>query len=278
MAYDGNGSVMALADATDSAITAQYEYGPFGEALRTTGPLAQENPCRFLTTYHDTETRLLYLGKEYYSSDIEWLNQHSMVMWPPEVPVDSTRTRDGQEGKMTLPRLDSPSNLQAAQRPTGKTPADVFMPPETPCLDPKTIKTGTCAAPAPPVRPPSAPPSPGGFGDTAGATAGALDACARNMREVFHRWERQRAKEHCLMQRRQAGKQWGGCCVAVFCVRCDCCGSDITLVMAIWFGLPCTDAALSEAAISGNDTLLPSCEKGKERQLQHDDMDSAMYY
>jgi hypothetical protein len=32
--YDGNGNVVALASATDSSISARYEYGPFGEVIR----------------------------------------------------------------------------------------------------------------------------------------------------------------------------------------------------------------------------------------------------
>ena len=37
-----------------------FEYGPFGEVLRATGPLAKANPFRFSTKYQDDETDLLY--------------------------------------------------------------------------------------------------------------------------------------------------------------------------------------------------------------------------
>jgi len=45
---------------------AEYEYGPFGEALRATGAMAQLNPFRFSTKYQDSETGLLYYGYRYY--------------------------------------------------------------------------------------------------------------------------------------------------------------------------------------------------------------------
>ena len=50
----------ALVQATDGTISAQYEYGPFGEVIRATGPMAKANPFRFSTKYQDDETDLLY--------------------------------------------------------------------------------------------------------------------------------------------------------------------------------------------------------------------------
>jgi RHS repeat-associated protein len=66
-AHDGNGNVMALVSATDRSILAQYEYGPFGEVIRSTGPMAKTNPFRFSTKYQDDETDLLYYGHRYYN-------------------------------------------------------------------------------------------------------------------------------------------------------------------------------------------------------------------
>src|SRR2546427_443541 len=37
-AFDGNGNVAALINANNGTVSATYEYGPFGEVLRTTGP------------------------------------------------------------------------------------------------------------------------------------------------------------------------------------------------------------------------------------------------
>ena len=67
-AYDGNGNVAALVKAIDGTVSALYEYGPFGEVLRTTGPVARTNPFRFSTKYQDDETDFLYYGFRYYSS------------------------------------------------------------------------------------------------------------------------------------------------------------------------------------------------------------------
>ena len=63
---DGNGSVTALIKVTDSTFSANCEYGPFGEAIRTTGPMAKANPFRFSSKYQDDETDLIYYGYRYY--------------------------------------------------------------------------------------------------------------------------------------------------------------------------------------------------------------------
>jgi RHS repeat-associated protein len=76
VAFDGNGNVSALRDASDGLTVAQYEYGPFGELLRATGPLAKSNPLRFSTKYQDDETHLLYYGYRYYCcSTGRWLGR-----------------------------------------------------------------------------------------------------------------------------------------------------------------------------------------------------------
>ena len=65
-AYDGNGNVIALIDATTGIAEAEYEYGAFGELLRKSGEVADENAFRFSTKYTDSETGLLYYGYRYY--------------------------------------------------------------------------------------------------------------------------------------------------------------------------------------------------------------------
>ena len=66
-ASDGNGNVATSLATDGSGLTAQYEYGPFGELLRATGPMAKSNPFRFSTKYQDDETDLLYYGYRYYN-------------------------------------------------------------------------------------------------------------------------------------------------------------------------------------------------------------------
>lgn len=38
---NGNGNVMALVNAADGTVAANYDYGPFGEVIRSTGPMAK---------------------------------------------------------------------------------------------------------------------------------------------------------------------------------------------------------------------------------------------
>jgi RHS repeat-associated protein len=78
-AYDGNGNLAALVKGTDGAISAQYEYGPFGEPIRVTGPMGTTNPIRFSTKYTDDESDFLYYGKRYYNPGTgRWLNRDSI--------------------------------------------------------------------------------------------------------------------------------------------------------------------------------------------------------
>jgi len=78
-AYDGNGNVMALVNAADGSVAARYEYGPFGELIRATGPMAKVNPFRFSTKYQDEETGLVYYGYRYYDpSTGRWVNSDPM--------------------------------------------------------------------------------------------------------------------------------------------------------------------------------------------------------
>jgi RHS repeat-associated protein len=73
-AFDGNGNVTALVSAA-GANSATYEYGPFGEVLRATGPMAKANPSGFSTKSRDDETDLLYYGYRYYNpSTGRWLS------------------------------------------------------------------------------------------------------------------------------------------------------------------------------------------------------------
>ena len=74
-AYDGNGNVIALVNTATGVEAARYEYSPFGQLLRATGPLALENKFRFSTKYCDDETGYYYYGFRYYNADLgRWLN------------------------------------------------------------------------------------------------------------------------------------------------------------------------------------------------------------
>lgn len=74
--YDGSGNVSALVNATNEAVAARYEYGPFGELLRASGPLARENPFLFSTKFYDWETGFCYYGYRFYDPAAgRWLNR-----------------------------------------------------------------------------------------------------------------------------------------------------------------------------------------------------------
>jgi len=76
VAYDGNGNVTGLIDATTGTTSGQFEYGPFGEVIRASGPLARTNPFRFSTKYQDDESDFLYYGFRYYNpSTGRWLSR-----------------------------------------------------------------------------------------------------------------------------------------------------------------------------------------------------------
>lgn len=66
-AYDGNGNVVALFDATSGAVEARYEYNAFGELIRSEGTYAQQNNFRFSTKFTDSESGLVYYGYRFYS-------------------------------------------------------------------------------------------------------------------------------------------------------------------------------------------------------------------
>jgi RHS repeat-associated protein len=76
VACDGNGNVAAFVNAADGSVAARYEYGPFGELLRATGPMAKANPIRFSTQYTDDETDLVcFLHRYYNPSNGRWLSR-----------------------------------------------------------------------------------------------------------------------------------------------------------------------------------------------------------
>jgi len=76
LAYDGNGNVTGLINAGDGTLPANYEYEPFGELIRATGPLAKLNPIRFSTKYQDDESDLVcYPHRSYNTSIGRWLSR-----------------------------------------------------------------------------------------------------------------------------------------------------------------------------------------------------------
>jgi len=76
VAHDGNGNVAGLLELSGGTWHANYEYGPFGETTRLSGPFARTNPFRFSTKFQDDESELLYYGYRYYNPGTgRWLNR-----------------------------------------------------------------------------------------------------------------------------------------------------------------------------------------------------------
>jgi len=74
--YDGNGNIVALVSAATGEVTARYEYGPFGEPIRISGPAATLNPFRFSTKRMDFSTDLLLYEYRAYSYTMgRWLSR-----------------------------------------------------------------------------------------------------------------------------------------------------------------------------------------------------------
>jgi RHS repeat-associated protein len=65
--YDGRGNLTTLVNAQTGELTAAYEYSPFGEVIRATGPYAKDNPLGFSTTWTDRETNLNDYGYRFYN-------------------------------------------------------------------------------------------------------------------------------------------------------------------------------------------------------------------
>ncbi|MCS7090626.1 MAG: hypothetical protein NZM03_07930 [Limisphaera sp.] len=83
-AYDGNGNVAALVKAQDGTVSANYEYGPFAEPIRVTGPAARANPFHFSTKRTDDTTDLVLY--EYRA------NSPILGRWPNGDPIGQLRT------------------------------------------------------------------------------------------------------------------------------------------------------------------------------------------
>ena len=77
VSYDGNGNIVSLNDPSSGKWSARYEYGPFGELIRTTGdPIAFANPFRFSTKYTDAESGFLNYGRRLYNPTTgRWLSK-----------------------------------------------------------------------------------------------------------------------------------------------------------------------------------------------------------
>jgi len=145
--YDGNGNIVALVSVTSGDVTARYEYGPFGEPIRVSGPAAALNPFHFSTKRADSTTDLLlYEYRAYHAGTGRWLNTdpieeqggNNLYNFTGNAPSDSIDT-DGRltgtkcslcgqwyQGYHKCPGPQAPPPLPA---PAGKGPVEVCIRP-----------------------------------------------------------------------------------------------------------------------------------------------------
>ena len=72
---DGNKNVTGLLDQAGNRV-AEYVYGPFGQLLGAEGELAEVNPFRFSSEFHDDETGLVYYNYRYYNAKLgRWIKR-----------------------------------------------------------------------------------------------------------------------------------------------------------------------------------------------------------
>ncbi len=74
--YDGNGNLIGAVNASSGAVSARFEYGPFGEPIRVEGSAAAACPFGFSTKLADSESGFVYYGHRYYdASGGKWLQR-----------------------------------------------------------------------------------------------------------------------------------------------------------------------------------------------------------
>ncbi len=79
---DGNKNVLGLLNSSNVR-GASYTYGPFGQFLTSEGALAQANPFRFSSEFHDDETGLVYYNYRYYNP--------ALGRWTKRDPIEERR-------------------------------------------------------------------------------------------------------------------------------------------------------------------------------------------
>lgn len=77
--FDAAGNTRGLTIANTGQNTVAYDYGPFGEIIRTSGVTAKSNPFLFSTKYQDDETSLVFFGHRFYNQYLgRWLSRDPM--------------------------------------------------------------------------------------------------------------------------------------------------------------------------------------------------------
>mgnify|MGYP002478127415 CR=1 FL=1 len=140
--YDGNGNVWNLVSASTGTETARYEYGPFGEPLRLSGPAAHQNPFRFSTKRtEDISGLVLYEYRAHSPALGRWLSRD---------PVEETASANlhAAVDNAAIATLDGYG--LSAQRPHTEQPRGPRRPPRRPPQRPRppnpVQRAALCAA------------------------------------------------------------------------------------------------------------------------------------
>jgi RHS repeat-associated protein len=143
-AFDGNGNVATLVDSADGTVAAAYEYSPFGETIRATGPMARANPYRFSSKYTDDETGLLYYDYRYYSPNLgRWLSRDpigevggvNLLVFVANCPVLVIDT-DGRLQWIAPPGIPPGGRNSVPAIPPQPEPPPPCQPPQPPVIEP----------------------------------------------------------------------------------------------------------------------------------------------
>ncbi len=205
------------ADTGDSV--AEFEYGPFGELIRETGPKVGEFNFRFSTKYEDAETGLLYYGFRYYDP--------ITGRWPSRDPIEEEGGLNlyGMVDNDLVNYVDDLGNVKRGWRNTGPIPQDQTSPhPVTPAARPNYEVPGTVRDI---VRSTNLPPLPQGAGGASGGVVNLIGQAQDFGSQLGYANALQQLKEVigyrnrvCDAGRNAAGQSKGcGCCVLITGIR-----------------------------------------------------------
>ena len=137
------------------ALYEHYQYGPFGEVLRATGPMARANPFRFSTSYQDDETDLVYYGYRYYNASTgRWISRDPLNQIHDEANRFHALKSPGIRGDLARVMADSRSQLMdytfVLNEPRAMFDAyglQVFVMPLVTCCLPVPVRSGPGSLP-----------------------------------------------------------------------------------------------------------------------------------
>lgn len=245
---DGSGNVRGLLNAADGSSVATYEYGPAGETIRVTGPLAKSNPLRFSSRYQDEENDLVYFGYRYFnSSSAKWLSRDPMeeLGGPNLYAFFREDANDFVDVFGLGPSALNPPVYTDGPLPNPVLPPNMFngppgFPPNRPPNVPPSGPPGGSGSTGTPIEPPSTPGAPPQNSqppsNTGSATCGAIVTIANNILSALDQKMLDAALAVCKKQR---GAGCGGCCIITFCQN-KCSGSFVYIDGSYYVAKPCS--------------------------------------